>query len=151
MLTLMLATFCAATLNVFWALGELSTPWTILTETITIHVNQNFFRPRTRIVFAVILLLCAATLWLRTRKSFVVSAVMLACVEFAYANWVLRTYRGVINAAVSDYSTIQHLAYLGGANWLDVFVWVGSTIVLVWVLVILARTRVGWREKMSLT
>jgi len=150
MRALMLATFCAATLNAFRASAEFSTPWMIQTETITIHVNLNFFRPRTRILIELALLVGAIALWLRTKKGFVVSALALACVELAYLNWLFRTYRGVKNAEALSYAKIQHLAYLGGANWLDVFVWVACTIILLWVLVALTGGSVDWREETSL-
>jgi hypothetical protein len=146
-LILALVTFCVSTVNAIWAFHALSAPWFTSADSFTLHINRNFFRPRTRIFVEIAFLVSIVSFWVRTKKSFMISALALIGVELAYAIWLFKTYEGVENAESSSYSTIQQHAYLGGANWLDVFVWGACTIMLLWLTVVLSGISLGNRGK----
>src|SRR5438045_2845630 len=112
---LTLVTLCFATLNAVWAFQAMAGPWSISANSFTMHINRSFFVPRTRIFVEIGLLVCFVTLWIRSKKSFVISVLALIGVELTYASWLARTYNGVKNAEALSYSTIQHHAYLGDA------------------------------------
>ena len=140
---LALVTFCIATLNAVWAFHDCSAPWFTTADSLTLHINRNLFRPRSRIFVEIALLVCIVGLWLRTKRSLRISVLALISVELAYAIWLIRTYDGVKNAEASSYSSIQHHLYLGGANWLDMFVWGACTILLLWLTFLLLGINLG--------
>jgi hypothetical protein len=109
---LALVTLSVATLNAIWAFHSLSAPWFTSADSFSLHISRNFFHPRIRIFVEIALLVCAVSLWFRSKKSFVISTWALISAELAYAIWLIKTYGGVKNAEASSYSTIQHLLIL---------------------------------------
>ena len=129
---------------------EFTRPAFVQTEQFTITESPSFFFAYTRLFIGAILLICTFIFWWSSKKSLIVSILMLVIVELIYVHWLFKTYNGIHNAAALDYSKIEHIAFLGNANWLDILIWITCSITLCYLFKALLQIRTGKQANISL-
>ena len=132
---LVLVLLAFATVNLCWTDYQRSLEEDVIRiGTATLDVNPNIFREQARLSIEVALIISAVALWFRSRRGLVISLAALLGVELVYAEWLRRTHYAIEQSEALTYSKIPHIAYLGRANWLDVWVWGACTVLLIRVI-----------------